>query len=112
MIEQQAHRLSEAIGAILTKMLHDLIEQARFVSVGVGHFGFVLFAKTSKPIWPAPATPDPIFRPFYAAAFATLRLRFESPKIGITDRWVHRLFRDLQRCSGDLTRCSEDLTRC
>src|SRR6478609_6523401 len=73
MIEQQAHRLSEAIGAILTKMLHDLIEQARFVSVGVGHFGIVLFAKTSKPIWPAPATPDPIFRPFYAAAFATLQ---------------------------------------
>jgi len=22
----------------------------------VGHFGFVLFAKASKPIWPAPAT--------------------------------------------------------
>jgi hypothetical protein len=26
------------------------------VLVGVGHFGFVLFAKASKPIWPAPAT--------------------------------------------------------
>jgi hypothetical protein len=26
--------------------------------VGVGHFGFVLFAKTSRPIWPAPVTPS------------------------------------------------------
>jgi hypothetical protein len=26
--------------------------------VGVGHFGFVLFAKTSRPIWPTPVTPS------------------------------------------------------
>jgi hypothetical protein len=43
-------------------MVHDLVEQAMVVLVGVGHFGFVLFAKTSKPIWPAPATLDPIFQ--------------------------------------------------
>jgi hypothetical protein len=42
-------------------MVHDLIEQAMVVLVGVGHFGFVLFAKASKPIWPAPAT-DPNYR--------------------------------------------------
>jgi len=26
--------------------------------VGVGHFGFVLFAKTSRPIWPTLVTPS------------------------------------------------------
>src|SRR6188508_1307737 len=58
MVEQHAHGFSEAIGTLRTKMVHDLIEHAMVVLVGVGHFGFVLFAKTSKPIWPAPAIPD------------------------------------------------------
>lgn len=38
-------------------MIHDLVQEAMVVLVGVGHFGFVLFAKASKPIWPAPANP-------------------------------------------------------
>jgi hypothetical protein len=50
-------------------MVHDLVEDAMVVLVGVGHFGFVLFAKASKPIWPAPATPDPISRTFSARSY-------------------------------------------
>src|SRR5215204_1079775 len=80
MVEQHAHGFGEAIGALRTNMVHDLIEQAMVVLVGVGHFGFVLFAKTSKPIWPAPATPDPISQPFYATASATLRPTLRKPE--------------------------------
>ena len=59
------------------------------VLVGVGHFGFVLFAKTSKPIWPAPATPDPIFRPFYAPASLRSACAPKARKIGITESLLH-----------------------
>jgi hypothetical protein len=46
----------------------------------VGDFGFVLFAEASKPIWPSPAHPEPILRPFYAAAFAALQPTFRKPE--------------------------------
>src|SRR5215218_3247011 len=91
MVEQHAHGFGEAIGALRTNMVHDLIEQAMVVLVGVDHFGFVLFAKASKPIWPAPATPPSDFSTFlryglsYAAAYAS-----KAREIGITERLLHR----------------------
>src|SRR5215218_7202913 len=103
MVEQHAHGFGEAIGALRTNMVHDLIEQAMVVLVGVGHFGFVLFAKTSKPIWPAPATSDPISQPFYATASATLRPTLRKPEKSELQKGCYT---GQQRSSVQLQQCS------
>src|SRR6186997_2697487 len=87
MVEQHAHGFSEAIGTLRTKLVHDLIEQAMVVLVGVGHFGFVLFAKASKPIWPAPATRSELQKVFYTGSG------------------------DVSRGSGNISRGSGDISR-